>query len=257
MRGRLAQGSRRRFLAERVETEDEFHQARHAGFTFFQGYFFSKPEIIKQRYVSPEHVIAMQLFREVCQPEVDYVRVERLVAQDIALSYKLLRFVNTMSDRISVSISSFRQALVYLGQDKLRIFVSLAVASYISSKKPKELYNLSLQRAQFCQLMATHPHFKAHREQAFLIGMFSVLDALLDTSIEQLVEQLPLADDVKLALREREGPLGTLLDLEECFEKADWQGVEQHCLELGFDLEDVRQELIEAQRWSQDINRLI
>ncbi|EMQ02338.1 EAL and HDOD domain-containing protein [Vibrio cholerae] len=257
VRGRLAQGSRRRFLAERVETEDEFHQARHAGFTFFQGYFFSKPEIIKQRYVSPEHVIAMQLFREVCQPEVDYVRVERLVAQDIALSYKLLRFVNTMSDRISVSISSFRQALVYLGQDKLRIFVSLAVAYYISSKKPKELYNLSLQRAQFCQLMATHTHFKAHREQAFLIGMFSVLDALLDTSIEQLVEQLPLADDVKLALREREGPLGTLLDLEECFEKADWQGVEQHCLELGFDLEDVRQELIEAQRWSQDINRLI
>lgn len=84
VRGRLAQGSRRRFLAERVETEDEFHQARHAGFTFFQGYFFSKPEIIKQRYVSPEHVIAMQLFREVCQPEVDYVRVERLVAQDIA-----------------------------------------------------------------------------------------------------------------------------------------------------------------------------
>ncbi|WP_227631072.1 HDOD domain-containing protein, partial [Klebsiella pneumoniae] len=77
----------------------------------------------------------MQLFREVCQPEVDYVRVERLVAQDIALSYKLLRFVNTMSDRISVSISSFRQALVYIGQDKLRIFVSLAVASYISSKK--------------------------------------------------------------------------------------------------------------------------
>lgn len=124
-------------MAERVETEDEFHQARHAGFTFFQGYFFSKPEIIKQRYVSPEHVIAMQLFREVCQPEVDYVRVERLVAQDIALSYKLLRFVNTMSDRISVSISSFRQALVYLGQDKLRIFVSLAVASYISSKSPR------------------------------------------------------------------------------------------------------------------------
>lgn len=79
----------------------------------------------------------MQLFREVCQPEVDYVRVERLVAQDIALSYKLLRFVNTMSDRISVSISSFRQALVYLGQDKLRIFVSLAVASYISSKSPR------------------------------------------------------------------------------------------------------------------------
>uniref|UniRef100_UPI003F5852FF hypothetical protein n=1 Tax=Vibrio cholerae TaxID=666 RepID=UPI003F5852FF len=67
--------------------------------------------------------------------------------------------------------------------------------------------------------MATHPHFKAHRDQAFLIGMFSVLDALLDTSIEQLVEQLPLADDVKLALREREGPLGTLLNLKSVLKK--------------------------------------
>ncbi len=81
------------------------------------------------------------------------------------------------------------------------------------------LYNLSLQRAQFRQLMATHPLFKSHREQAFLICMFSVLDALLDTSIDQLVDQQPQADDVKLALREREGPLGTLLDLEECLEK--------------------------------------
>ncbi|MGL4829450.1 MAG: EAL and HDOD domain-containing protein [Vibrio sp.] len=257
VRERLAQGSRRRFLAERVETEDEFHQARHAGFTFFQGYFFSKPEILKQRYISPEHVIAMQLFNEVCQPEVDYVRVERLVAQDIALSYKLLRFVNTMSERLSVAISSFRQALVYLGQDKLRMFVSLAVASYISSKKPKELYNLSLQRAQFCKLMASHPNFKAYQEQAFFIGMFSVLDALLDTSIDLLVDQLPLTDEVKQALLHRQGPLGTLLNLEECFENADWQGVERYCDQLGFDLEDVRQELIEAQRWSQDINRLL
>lgn len=151
---RLERGSRRRFLAERVETEEQFEQTRRAGFTFFQGYFFSKPQIMKQRYVSPEHVLAMQLFQEVCRPDVNFERIEHIVAQDLALSYKLLRFVNSMSDRIAVPISSFRQALVYLGQDRLKIFVSLAVASYISANKPKELYNLSLQRAQFCQLMA-------------------------------------------------------------------------------------------------------
>lgn len=253
----LAQGSRRRFLAERVETEEEFEQARQAGFTFFQGYFFSKPQITKQRYISPKQITAMQLFREVCQPEVDYVRVEQLVTQDVALSYQLLCFVNTMSDRTSVSISSFRQALIYLGQDKLRIFVSLAVASYVSSKKPKELYNLSLQRAQFCQLMATHHRFSVYREQAFLIGMFSVLDALLDVPLDDVIEQLPLADDVKWALCDRKGPLGALLALEECFEKADWRGVEQHCQQLGFEIDDVRDELVEAQRWSQDIHRSI
>lgn len=257
VRKRIAEGSKRRFLAERVETEHEFNVTRSAGFTFFQGYFFSKPQIIKQRYVSPEQIIALELFREVCKPDVDFERIECIMSQDVALSYKLLRFVNTMSDRLSMPISSFRQALVYLGQDRLKTFVSLAVASFVSSKKPKELYNLSLQRAQFCQLMASHHSLYEYREQAFLIGLFSVLDALLDISIEELVEQLPLSDAVKIALQRREGPIGELLALEECFEQADWHGVEARCDALGLELGVVSDELSAALRWSQDVNRLI
>ncbi|TRN20661.1 EAL and HDOD domain-containing protein [Vibrio furnissii] len=257
VRQRLDHGSRRRFLAERVETEAQFDQTRRAGFTFFQGYFFSKPQIIKQRYISPEHVLAMQLFQEVCRPDVDFERIEHIVAQDIALSYKLLRFVNSMSDRLAVPISSFRQALVYLGQDRLKIFVSLAVASYISVKKPKELYNLSLQRAQFCQLMASRRPFVEFKDQAFIIGLFSVLDALLDTSLGELVEQLPLTKAIKDALNQRIGPFGELLNLEECFEHADWQGVENCCLQLGLPVNEVTNHLAAAQRWSQDVNRLL
>lgn len=254
---RKAQGVKRRFLAERVETEQEFLAARAAGFTFFQGYFFSKPEMIKQSYVSPEQVIAMELFQEVCKAEVNYVKVEQIVAKDVALSYKLLRFVNTMSDRLEVSISSFRQALVYLGQDKLKLFVSLAVASFVSAKKPAELYNLSLQRAQFCMLMSRTQAFNQYREQAFLVGLFSMLDALLDTSLEHLVSQLPLSEDIKSALLERKGPFGALLNVEECYEKADWQGVQKGCKELGINVEDVIHNLSAAQRWSQDLKRII
>ncbi|MGD8112945.1 EAL and HDOD domain-containing protein [Vibrio sp. TRT 17S01] len=257
VRERLAKGSKRKFLAERVETEQEFVVARSAGFTLFQGYFFSKPELIKQRYVSPEQLIALELFREVCQPEVDFDKVERLVAKDMALSYKLLRFVNTMSDRLEVSISSFRQALVYLGQDKLKIFVSLAAASFISVKKPKELYNLSLQRAQFCQLMSRQTPFNQYREQAFLIGLLSVLDALLDMSLESLVEQLPLNQSIKLALLQRQGPYGELISLGECYERADWSGFTQACDMLGLSQDEVMPKISEAQRWSQDIHCLI
>ncbi|MEI8657722.1 MULTISPECIES: EAL and HDOD domain-containing protein [Vibrio] len=253
----LARGSRKRYLAERVETEDEFRAAREAGFRFFQGYFFSKPEIIKQRYVSPKHIVAMQLFQEVCKPHVDFVRVEKLVAKDVALSYKLLCFVNSITERIEVPISSFRQALVYLGQDRLKIFVSLAVASYISNHKPKELYNLSLQRAQFCQLTATRRKFDEHKDQAFLIGLFSVLDAMLDISLDVIVEQLPLTESVKEALNKRLGPFGELLNLEECFEKADWQGVQDYCELLGLSYEDVARDLNEAQRWSQETSSLV
>lgn len=250
---RAHQGKKFSFLAERVETEQEFQQAKEAGFKFFQGYFFNKPEIIKTKYISPEQVIAMELFQEVCKPDVDFQRVESIVAKDIALSYKLLRFVNTMSPRLEVTISSFRQALVYLGQDKLKMFVSLAVASYVSDKKPKELYGLSLQRAQFCQRMSRYQAFEGHQEQAFMIGLFSLLDALLDLSLENLVEQLPLCKSIKVALLRREGPYGTLLALEESFEHADWQQIDEHCANLGLNVEQVKTELTEARRWSHTI----
>lgn len=252
-----AKSSKRKFLAERVESEAEYLATRSAGFSFFQGYFFSKPEIVRQRYLSPEQLIAMELFREVCQPEVDFLKVEAIVAKDVALSYKLLRFVNTMSDRIEVPISSFRQALVYLGQDKLKMFVSLAVASFVAVNKPKELYTLSLQRAQFFMLMAHDNPFSQFREQAFLIGLFSLLDALLDVSLQELVEQLPLCSGIKQALLNREGPYGLLLQLEECYEKADWLGVEAACQQLNVSVNDVMPRISQAQRWSQELNTII
>lgn len=252
VRQRRSQGVKRKFLAEKVETEAEFKAAREAGFSFFQGYFFGKPALIKQNYLSPEQLIAMELFREVCQVNVDFEKVEKIVSKDVALSYKLLKFVNAMSDRLEVPISSFRQALVYLGQDKLKVFVSLAVASFVSVNKPSELYNLSLQRAQFFLLMARDNPFSQQRDQAFLIGLFSMLDALLDMSLDDLVEQLPLSSAVKLALLERQGPYGLLLDLEECYERADWSGMEVACHRLNLSLSDVMPRLAQAQRWTQE-----
>ncbi|NNN46022.1 MULTISPECIES: EAL and HDOD domain-containing protein [unclassified Vibrio] len=252
---RLAAGSKRRFLAEKVETQEQFDLARRAGFSFFQGYFFSKPQVIKQRYLSPEQLISMRLFQEVCRPSVDFERVEQIISQDLALSYKLLHFVNRLSPRLAVPIASFRQALVYLGHDQLKTFVALTVASYVSVKKPQELYHLSLQRAQFCQRMSKRKPFDKYQDQAFLIGLFSVLDALFDTPLDHLLEQLPVTQAIKQALNKREGPFGQLLNLEECFEQADWQGIESHCTTLGIAMADVTQELKAAQLWSQKVRR--
>ncbi len=253
---RLAGGSKRKYLAERVETEQEFKQAREAGFHFFQGYFFAKPEMVEQRYISPEQVIAMELFQEVCKDEVDFAKVEQIVARDVALSYKLLHFVNNLSDRLEVTISSFHQALVYLGQERLKMFVSLTVASFISNKKPRELFYLSLQRAHFCSLMSAHNPLQQHKEQAFLIGLFSIIDAMFDLSIETLLEQLPLNRAIKQALLERQGPYGILLNIEECYERADWQGMQQACALLDLPLEDVMSNIAKAQQWSQAINKI-
>ncbi|EIO3975231.1 HDOD domain-containing protein [Vibrio vulnificus] len=248
----LARRVKYHFLAEKVETAEEFELAKESGFKFFQGYFFSKPEVVQTRYVSPEQTVALELFREVCKSEPDFGRIEQIISQDVALSYKLLRFVNTQSTRLEVTISSFRQALIYLGQDKLKMFVSLVVASYVSTNKPRELYNLSLQRAQFCELMSRRHPFSKHNEQGFMIGLLSILDAMMDLSVESLVNHLPLSEIAKQALLCRGGAYGALIALEECFEQADWRGIEQWCEQLGLSIEEVRYELVEAQRWSQE-----
>ncbi|WED21761.1 HDOD domain-containing protein [Vibrio sp. JC009] len=244
------------FLAERVETQDEFDAAKEAGFRFFQGFFFSKPEMLKQKYVSPDQVLALELIKEVIKPEVNYTKVESILEKDVSLSYKLLRFVNSASPRIDEPITSFKQALVYLGQDKLKIFVSLAVASFISAEKPLELYSLSMQRAQFCQLMSRHDKFREHRQNAFIIGLFSMLDALLDSTLDELVADLPLPESAKEALIWRAGAYGSLLKMQECYERADWLGLESECKALGLELTDVSTELSQAQKWSQDMAML-
>ncbi|HCG6696484.1 EAL and HDOD domain-containing protein [Vibrio parahaemolyticus] len=249
----LAKRVKYHFLAERVETAEEFEQAKAAGFKFFQGYFFSKPLVSQTKYVSPEQVLALQLFREVCAPEPDFDRIESIITQDVALSYKLLRFVNTQITTLEVEISSFRQALIYLGQDKLKQFVSLVVASYISSNKPRELYNLSLQRAQFFELMSRYQPFSHLNEQGFMVGLLSILDAMLDLSIEALVKQLPLSDSVQQALLHRKGEYGVLISLEECYERADWHGVEKLSGQLGLSFDEVKASLSEAVRWSQSV----
>ncbi|MBR9789666.1 MAG: EAL domain-containing protein [Vibrionaceae bacterium] len=249
----LAQRVKYHFLAERVETEEEFNQAKEAGFKFFQGYFFSKPLISQTRYVSPEQVVALQLFREVCAQEPDFQRIESIITQDAALSYKLLRFVNMQATKLEVEIRSFRQALIYLGQDKLKQFVSLVVASYISTNKPRELFNLSLQRAQFCQLMSRYQPFSHLNEQGFMVGLLSILDTILDLSTESLIKQLPLSEHVQQALLHRKGEYGALISLEECYERADWSGVEKFSNQLGLSFEQVQSSLGEAVRWSQSI----
>lgn len=244
------------FLAEKIETQDEFEEAIDAGFRYFQGYFFSKPKIVKQNYVSPEQMLALELLGEVAKAEVDFSRVEQIIEKDISLSYKLLRFVNSLSDRINRPIESFHQALVYLGHDRLKVFVSLTVASFITANKPAELYSLCMQRAQFCQLMAKYKPFRDQQSNLFLIGLFSMLDALLDGPLDALIAELPLSDEAKRALIAREGPLGYLLQVEECYEHADWEASKMLCQQLELDFNGVSNAYHQAQLWSQEVSRL-
>ncbi len=240
------------FLAEKVETYEEFELAKQAGFHYFQGYFFSKPEIIQRKALQPSFLTIVSLLKEVAKPEVDYREIEAIVAKDISLSYKLLTYVNS-SATVSSKIQSFRQALVYLGQQKLRKFISLVAIASTQDSKPDYLYNLAILRARFCEMLSERVSTQISPGTGFLTGMFSLLDSLLDQPLDVIVKEMPIEEEVKFALTEGKGILGQILELNKAYEMADWGQVITLAQSLNLPSEAPTECYIEAVKWTADL----
>ncbi|MGF1761602.1 EAL domain-containing protein [Photobacterium sagamiensis] len=247
---RRHKASNLKFLAEKVESHEEFIAACDAGFDLFQGFFFSKPEMVQRKSLAPSALTTIRLYQEICLPEVDYDKVEGIIATDVSLSYKLLRHVNTMTSARTEAISSFKQALVYLGEEKLRRFISFVAASHALADKPQSLYTLSLQRAHFCERLGILVTPKITGNQAFLTGLFSLLDSLLDQPIDELITLLPLSEEVQQALVNQAGTLGTILKLATAYDQAQWDDVSQYCKQLGINETNVADRYDESLKWA-------
>lgn len=245
-------GSNIVFLAEKVETYEEFEQAKAAGFDYFQGYFFSKPEMISRKSLEPSFMTVVQLLTEISKPNIDYTTIEALISKDVSLSYKLLAFVNS-SSIVRSKIQSFKQALVYLGEDKLRKFVSLVALASSQNSKPDYLYGLSIQRARYCELLASNLTIKLEPGHAFLTGMFSLLDSLLDRPLEQILEEISIDETIKLAIITNKGILGDLLVLTKAYEHAEWDEVHLRCKALGLDQDTLSQCYDLSVKWTADL----
>jgi EAL and modified HD-GYP domain-containing signal transduction protein len=212
------------FLAEKVETYEEFEQAKKIGFDQFQGYFFSRPQLIRRKQIKPSFLTVVQLCKEIANKQINFDELERLISLDVTLSYKLLTFVNS-SYLIRAKIKSFKQALVYLGEDRLRKFISLVAITSTQDDKPDSLYSLSVQRAKFCELILQDMGSENEQGAGFLTGIFSLLDSLFDQPLADLVEQMPIDHQVKSALTEGTGTLGDVLKLVVSYESANWDEV--------------------------------
>ncbi|MGC9421447.1 EAL and HDOD domain-containing protein [Vibrio sp.] len=245
-------GSHIQFLAEKVETYEEFEQAKQAGFVYFQGYFFSKPELIQRKALEPSFITIIQLCKEIAKEEIDYQVLEQLVAKDLTLSYKLLTFVNA-SALVSTKIQSFKQALVYLGEERLRRFISLVAIASTHRDKPDSLYGLSIQRARYCEQLYQKINGTQTSGNAFLTGMFSLLDSLLDQPLDEIINDMPIEDTVKQALLNGDGLLGQLLKLAKAHEKAEWSQVAQLTKQLKLTESDVAYSYDEAISWTADL----
>jgi len=245
-------GSKIQFLAEKVETYEEFEQAKTAGFDYFQGYFFSKPEMISRKSLEPSFMTVVQLLTEISKENINYSAIESLISKDVTMSYKLLAFVNS-SSIVKTRIQSFKQALVYLGEDKLRKFISLVALASTQDSKPDYLYGLSIQRARYCELIGSRLNEKLESGQAFLTGMFSLLDSLLDRPLEQILDEISVDESIKIAITQSEGVLGDILVLTKAYEKAEWDKVQQRCQAIGLDQSTLSECYDASVKWTADL----
>jgi len=239
-------------LAEKIETEAEFAAAAELGYSLFQGYFFCRPQMLKTREIAANRVGFLRLLREVHARELDFDAIESLIAQDMALSLKLLRFLHTAAFGLGRDVSSIRQGLLTLGERHLRKWVSLVAVFGLAQGKPAELVVVALGRARFAELLAPLLGFGERSTDLFLTGLLSVVDALTDQPMETALAPLALSDDVRNALLNGAPPLGDALHLVLAWERGHWDEVERWLRRYGLPESEAARNYADAVLWAED-----
>ncbi len=239
-----------KLLAEKVETYEEFEKSLVMGFTYFQGYFFSKPEILSGSEIAPSKINLLQIIGEVNKEDCYLGELENLINRDVSLSYKLLRYINSAYYRRVQEISSIKHAIVLLGMREIKQFISLVAAADLASDKPDELVRASFIRAKFCEFLGKSGQAGVDNSELFLVGLFSLIDAMLDNAMDSIMESLPLTGNIKQALMEREGILAEYLEFVLSYETGDWEKAQALISKLKIDADNVQKYYLEALSWA-------
>ena len=218
-------------LAEKIETHEEFEFAKELGFQYFQGYFLCRPRIVSGRSLTSNRIAILRLLSELLDPNKKITELAELVSQDVALSFKLLRSLNSPLYALPKRIDSIHHAIVYLGLQQIKQWVSLIVLANIADK-PSQLMVVALTRAKMCELIGEAMEVE-NRESLFTVGLFSLLDALMDSSLETVLLELPLASEVKAALLNRAGTMGSILRAVLAYEQGEWEAINLPPLDAG------------------------
>lgn len=208
-----------KLLAEKIETQDEFSKAMKMGFTYFQGYFFCRPESIKIKELEAAKLSLIHLLAEVTKKTTTIDRLHEIISRDISISYKLLRFLNSAYFYLVQKVTTVKHAIAYLGEKELRSFIMLVIVSELASDKPDELVRLALVRAKFCELLALESYFAEDASEIYLIGLFSLIDVMLDSPMEEIVNKLPLTPATRQALIDNTGEFAIFIEISKAYER--------------------------------------
>jgi EAL and modified HD-GYP domain-containing signal transduction protein len=244
-------------IADKVETQDNFSIFRDMGFDYFQGYFFARPVSVSNENLPTSKLTLVELMGASSSESFDVEGINNVIEHDVGLSYMLLRFINNPTINKRYKITSLRHALNYIGEVEIKKFIALLALANLSDDKPLELLHLSLVRGRFCDLVGIEKNIGSNPPTAFLVGLFSMLDALLDQNMESLIEKLPLVDEVKEALCGGKNDLAMYLMLVKAFESGNWLKVIRISKILEIEQKLLHSLFNEAILWGNGVRRSI
>jgi EAL and modified HD-GYP domain-containing signal transduction protein len=238
-----------KMLAEKLETPHEFQQAREMGFVYFQGYFFCRPEIVIGREVPASRLHYIRLLEMVSHSEIDMRELEQMLKQEASISYRLLRYLNSPLFGFALEIKSIRHAMAVLGEREMRRWVRLVVTVGAAEQKCSELVLMGLARARFCELLPDRLHSNS---DLFLMGLLSIMDAILEVSMDLLLEQLPVDRETKATLLGQDSSIRPLYQLMLAQEAGEWAQSSAIAKQLNLPDEEVASTWWRALQWAQE-----
>jgi EAL and modified HD-GYP domain-containing signal transduction protein len=241
-----------RMLAEKVETREEFVAAKAVGFVYFQGYFFRHPEVLHAREIPANRMNCLRLLRTVSEPEINVRELEAIIKQEASICYRLLRYLNSAAFAIQNEVHSIRHALTLLGEREVRRWVRLVATLTAGEKRSSELLLSAMVRARFCELLS--PKVPHGESDLFLMGLLSLIDAILEVPMMRVLETIPLDHDTKSALLGGNSKLRPLYDLMIARETGDWEGAKVFARQLGISDSEVAEAYWQAMPWARQVN---
>jgi EAL and modified HD-GYP domain-containing signal transduction protein len=241
-----------RMLAEKVETREEFMAAKKAGFAYFQGYFFRRPETVKTHAVPANQLNYIKMLQVVSKPELEPREIENAIKGEASLCYRLLRYMNSANFGFVSEIHSVRHALAILGEREVRRWVRLVVTLAAGQNKSSDLVLSALVRGRFCELLS--PQIKHGESDLFLLGLLSLMDSILELPMTEVLEKVPLDQETKAVLLGGPSHLRPLYQLMLAQESGDWQGTAGLGRALKLSEGEVGETYWQAMQWAREMS---
>ena len=239
-----------RLLAEKVETQEEYQEAYEDNYDYFQGYYFNKPILLKEKDMSINKRIYSMIMLELMKEDFNINNIEDIIKSDTTLTYKLLKFLNCRYFGFLAPIKSLRQAIALLGRNKLRRWTLLIAVSEVSNDE--ENINKTIIRGRFCEIIQEEIN-PEKSQKAFLVGLFSNLDISMSKDMDVALKGINLDSEIRDALMGKENTLGDILNLIKCYETLNFNEIAESCKKLNIKKETLAIKYVEALKWSTNL----